>query len=1050
MNVSVHQFFIISQKMEVAIKVKMPDIMIGICTAVIMLALMPVTAYAQEFYGEGNVLIAVDVGEYAENEDVYYHEGTMGELTWGADAPRGTGTRPAFNPHSGVIRGGFVPVTPYETEDLYQVGQKIFLSFYRFDDPDYIQENRKIPVGSFPAEVFDQDGNRLFRTSDDNMSSDQDGNILFDVPCELSDGELHPCMDFLEFECLEITQCCTIWQYTGVAYSTRTGFDIEEYVGAVEMEPEEQTMLSSFCDGAYLKEARLSGDPGWEDRSRDRDGKAAGVIMRLNYIPGAGGFSEEEKQVFDFSAFDCVCIGYNVLNTAYRNNDTDKLGRTLCHEFNHYILMGLIGHADSSGWLAETFAEASVHYAGYEDISIESQNFVISDLSSRLRLIPGMMVTDSSLFYDGPYALGPLLLRYIERISQGTADGAIWTEYLSGLTAPYGDRVSSDGLTAESFDTYLRTKTGETLDAWMAQFIAALIAGEEEGLYCAGDEKVRQAYQLNPSYFFRDWRDYGQDLGISADSAADIAVVDTVGWSYKLNSVQGGGTAYAYYNAEGGSVAITGADDRWYFFAVNMELPDHTESIRISDAETLAKIGRDDKYPLSGSYILTGDIDLKGDETHQWTPIGDFRHPFTGTFDGNGHTISGLFIDNDKKYQGLFGHVAGNAGVQHLTVMGSVRGITYISGIAGYNDRGTITDCTSFVTVYADKDTGGITGYNYLGEISDCINHGTVTCSLYCGGITGYNNFGSVTDCLNTGDISGIENVGGITGIICGNRLTGCSNTGRVTGEECAGGIAGVNRDAGIIENCCNTGIIKCHKGVGGIAGWNAEDSSISRCRSYTEGLPVVGIDNKGLVEECYYPEGNTENQDEDKEESEDTTWQTYRGKDGVSGVAALICSGSDNASTGTAVVITTDSGEAKVIKLVSCDRKGNVDITKVCYRGQYYTVTEIGDDAAKDNCMLKTLTLGAGVRRIGKRAFEDCTKLTAVNLPGKITIGAGAFRKDVKLLKMRFSSSPAELKIGKSAFRKTGKPLTFMNSAGITAETKKLIREQNERVKFR
>lgn len=1023
-------------------------ILAGLC-AILYFTLFSVTVHAQDFYGEGNVLIAVDMGKYAENEDVDYPEGTMGKLTWGADAPRGTGTRPAFDPHSDVIRGRFVPVTPYETRDLYQVGQRIFLSFYRFDDPDYIQENRKIPAGSFPAEVFDQDGNRLFRMHDDHVSTDQDGNILFDVPCEFSDGELHPCMDFLEFECIGISEHCTIWQYTGAVYSTRTGFDGEEYGDAVETEPDELTFVSSCSDEAYLKEAQLFGDPGWEDRSRDRDGKAAVIIMNLDFY-NAGGFSEEEKNYLDFSAFDCVSVNYTILHTANQNRDNglDKLKYILCHEFNHYILMGLIGHADISKWLVEAFAESSVHYAGYEDLSIGSLLYITSDVGSRLRLVPGLMIADSSEAVDFTYALGSLLLRYIERVSQGTDNGNIWTEYLSGLTVPYWDHVSSCGLTTETLDSYLRAKTGETLDAWVAQFIAALIAGEEEGLYCAGDEKVREAYQLDPSYFFRDWHDYGQGLGISADSAADTAVIEEFYNDFLLKNIQGGGTAYAYYNANGGPVAITGADERWYFYTVNMELPDHTESIRISDAETLAKIGRDNKYPLSGNYILTGDIDLKGDETHQWTPIGDVLRPFTGTFDGNGHTIRGLFIDNDKEDQGLFDYITGNARVQHLTVIGCVRGNNSVGGIAAYNNRGTITDCVSFVKVCGEEFVSGIVGYNYLGEISDCINHGSVTGDYSCGGITGYNSFGLVTDCVNTGDVSGIEVVGGVTGINCGNRLTDCSNTGMITGEKSVAGIAGINRDTGTIENCCNTGIVKGNMESGGIAGWNAEDSSISRCRSYTDGLPVVGFDNNGLVEECYYPEGQGE--DTPDKDVEDRSWQTYRGEDGVSGVAALICSGSGKASTGTAVVITTDNGEAKVIKLVSCDRNGNADITKVCYRGQYYTVTEIGDDAAKDNCMLKTLTLGAGVRRIGKRAFGGCTKLTAVNMPGKVTIGAGAFRKDEKLLKVRFSSSPAEMKIGKNAFRKTGKPLAFINSAGIGTETKKLIREQNKRVKFR
>ena len=80
--------------------------------------------------------------------------------------------------------------------------------------------------------------------------------------------------------------------------------------------------------------------------------------------------------------------------------------------------------------------------------------------------------------------------------------------------------------------------------------------------------------------------------------------------------------------------------------------------IKIGTAEELEKIGNDSSYPLNGNYILTADIDLEGSVENLWHPIGKF----TGTFDGNGHTISGLYMNANSpgptdRGLGLFSHL---------------------------------------------------------------------------------------------------------------------------------------------------------------------------------------------------------------------------------------------------------------------------------------------------------------------------------------------------------------------------------------------------------
>ena len=116
--------------------------------------------------------------------------------------------------------------------------------------------------------------------------------------------------------------------------------------------------------------------------------------------------------------------------------------------------------------------------------------------------------------------------------------------------------------------------------------------------------------------------------------------------------------------------------------------------------------------------VLTANIDLGGSGSNPWTPIGsDNDHAYTGTFDGGGHTIEGLYINSEATYAGLFGVVDTSGKVQGLTVAGEVTGsdgstytytYTYTGGVAGQN-HGTIADCS-----FAGTVTGG-NCYTYVG-----------------------------------------------------------------------------------------------------------------------------------------------------------------------------------------------------------------------------------------------------------------------------------------------------------------------------------------------
>lgn len=207
--------------------------------------------------------------------------------------------------------------------------------------------------------------------------------------------------------------------------------------------------------------------------------------------------------------------------------------------------------------------------------------------------------------------------------------------------------------------------------------------------------------------------------------------------------------------------------------------------------------------------VLTEDIDLNNEP---WTPIGigeDTRKedlPYSGTFDGNGHTISGLNVNYGDKNGGLFCYVK-SATIKNLTVAGSVTyssgdGIAY-GGIVGYADSSTIENCTNRCTVTGRWYAGGIVGWSADSDIIGCANFGNISSPFRSGGICGivigqvdaYGIDAIIRDCYNVGMVSG-KYAGGITGhsdssdidILIANcynvgSLHGSTNTGEIIGD---------------------------------------------------------------------------------------------------------------------------------------------------------------------------------------------------------------------------------------------------------------------------
>ena len=167
----------------------------------------------------------------------------------------------------------------------------------------------------------------------------------------------------------------------------------------------------------------------------------------------------------------------------------------------------------------------------------------------------------------------------------------------------------------------------------------------------------------------------------------------------------------------------------------------------------------------------------------EWTPIGKYTNdsnktPYTGTFDGKGHSIKGLYVNSaSDTCVGLFGYLE-DAAVRNLTVDGYVQGSGAAGGIAGYVLNAAIENCSNYCSVFggSNRNSGGIAGINYnSATIIDCYNVGTIRDSDAVerrGGIAGYNN-GTVSNCYNVGTISSSD---------CGGEIVG-ANSGTV--ENC-------------------------------------------------------------------------------------------------------------------------------------------------------------------------------------------------------------------------------------------------------------------------
>lgn len=229
----------------------------------------------------------------------------------------------------------------------------------------------------------------------------------------------------------------------------------------------------------------------------------------------------------------------------------------------------------------------------------------------------------------------------------------------------------------------------------------------------------------------------------------------------------------------------------------------------------------------------------------EWTPIGTAESPYTGTFNGNGYNIAGIYVDptsgDSGKNVGLFGYVGTGSISKVYMVDGLICGRENVGGIAGLLSGGSLTDCVCDSEVRGDKAVGGIVGdlASSTSKVTTCGMMGTVTgtnisgeasFSQNVGGVVGYSNKGVVSKSFASAQINAPVSrfVGGVMGNNAGGSVTSCYSISTIVGNINVGGIIGYNNN-GTVKQCYTAGKVSGSSQVG-IAFGTTLGANVSYC----------------------------------------------------------------------------------------------------------------------------------------------------------------------------------------------------------------------------
>ena len=276
--------------------------------------------------------------------------------------------------------------------------------------------------------------------------------------------------------------------------------------------------------------------------------------------------------------------------------------------------------------------------------------------------------------------------------------------------------------------------------------------------------------------------------------------------------------------------------------------------IQISDCQQLQDIKNNvDGSFITGDYILTKNIDCSATTTWNagagFIPIGNvsFGRAFNGTFDGNNHTISNLYINRNEDGSALFGYInrasIKNVGLINVNVNGSRR----VSSLSGYSYDSSISNSYSTGSVKGtDFYVGGLIAHIDFGSINNSYSNVNVNGGTDVGGLVVISTNNNISNSYATGNVNGNNNVGGLIGYKDASNILNSYATGNVNGAGFVGGLIGRNSlfKQSNISNSYATGNVNGTNLIGGLAGYNNGNISDSYATGNVSGTNDAG----GLV----------------------------------------------------------------------------------------------------------------------------------------------------------------------------------------------------------
>jgi len=373
--------------------------------------------------------------------------------------------------------------------------------------------------------------------------------------------------------------------------------------------------------------------------------------------------------------------------------------------------------------------------------------------------------------------------------------------------------------------------------------------------------------------------------GSTGASKGSLTRTDTGVYDLAIAGINMGGSVTVTVSKSGYTISGSPKTVTIYYYIGGVSITEgtgtSTDPFIVYNVETLQRIGKgtnDDEWTgnwsFSAYYRQIKDIDLSS--VSNWTPIGSRTSAFNGSYDGDGHTINNLTIDNPKvNNQGLFGYMSNSKAVvknlgivncnitgkdyvgsvvgeinigmvQNCYVTGNVSGTgSYLGGLVGDGFDGWIKQCYATCnvsgnltvgTVVGSWSVGGVVGrvsVNFL--VQNCYATGNVSANSSVGGVAG-RNIGKVENCYSTGDVSGGRFTGGVVGDtqVGSSTLKNCYSTGNVSGTDYVGGVLGLwdgsTTQNCAVENCYSTGNITGTKSVGGVVGQLPTGGTVKNC----------------------------------------------------------------------------------------------------------------------------------------------------------------------------------------------------------------------------